>query len=194
MTETKPNPWKPLLEWAPLLVFFGVNAAKDIYAATLAFMVVATVALVATWRIEGRIAPSQWIVAAVVLFFGGLTLILHDETFIQLKPTVVNLVLSAVLLGGLASGRSLLQPVLGSVFELTPRGWRILTLRWALFFLAAAGVNEVARHELSLDHWVTFKVFGFTALAVVFSISQLPLMKREGIAPAGKAEDETDPV
>ena len=111
--------------------------------------------------------------------FGGLTIYLHDETFIQMKPTVVYLIFAAVLLTGLFTGRPLLKMVLESGFPpMTDRGWHLLTRNWALFFLALAVLNEVLRQVLTFDQWVQFKVWGLTILGFVFAASQFPIMTR----------------
>ncbi len=104
------------------------------------------------------------VTAVVVLVFGGLTLVLHDETFIKLKPTIIYVLFGGALLGGLAFGKPLLGIVFDSVFDLTEEGWRKLTWRWALFFLALAVLNEIVWRTQSTDFWVSFKVFGVVPL------------------------------
>jgi intracellular septation protein len=122
------------------------------------------------------------LVSAVVVFaFGGLTLYLQDETFIKLKPTIIYVLFAAVLFGGLFFGHSLLAMVLDSVFHLDDEGWRKLTLRWALFFVAMAVVNELVWRNFSTDAWVTFKTFGFLPLTVLFAVAQTPLLMRHAV-------------
>jgi intracellular septation protein len=118
------------------------------------------------------------ITAVVVVVFGGLTLILQDELFIKLKPTIIYVLLGGVLLGGLAFGKPLLGLVFDSFFHLTEEGWRKLTLRWALFFLVLAVLNEAVWRTQSTDVWVAFKVFGVVPLTFVFGFLQYPLMTR----------------
>jgi len=110
--------------------------------------------------------------------FGGLTLVLQDKTFIMMKPTIVNTLFGLVLLGGLAFNKSLLSVVLDSMFALTDVGWRKLTFRWGLFFLALAVVNEVVWRTQTEDFWVSFKVFGIMPLTVAFALAQTPLLLR----------------
>jgi intracellular septation protein len=124
----------------------------------------------------------------VILVFGGLTIVLRDELFIKLKPTIVNGLFATVLLGGLALGKPLLGYVFGAVFQLTDEGWRKLTLRWGLFFVCLALLNEVVWRTLSTDAWVTFKVFGIMPLTLVFALAQLPLLTRHAL-PEGAARD-----
>ena len=167
-----------LTEAGPLLLFFGVNAKWGIFAATAAYMASAALAMAYTyWRI--RRLPLMPIIALVfVLLFGGLTLWLHDETFIKVKVTLVNLLFGAVLLVGLAFNRLFLKLLMGEAMRLTDEGWRKLTLRWGLFFLFLAGLNEVVWRSLSTDAWVNFKVFGLLPLTFAFAIAQAPLMMR----------------
>ncbi len=118
------------------------------------------------------------ITAIIVIVFGGLTLFLQNETFIKLKPTIIYVLFGAALLIGLAFGKSLLGLVFDSVFHLTDEGWRKLTLRWALFFLALAVLNEIVWRTQSTDTWVTFKVFGVLPLTFVFAALQYPLLQK----------------
>ena len=119
-------------------------------------------------------------IAAVrrLLTLGSLTLLLHDEHFIKLKPTIIYVLFGAVLLSGLALGKPLLETVFDSVFHLTEEGWRKLTLRWALFFFALAVLNEIVWRSQSTDVWVSFKVFGVVPLTFVFAALQYPLLTK----------------
>jgi intracellular septation protein len=122
-----------------------------------------------------------FVTGIVVVVFGGLTLYLHDETFIKMKPTIVNTLFGVVLLGGLLFGKSLLGYVFDSVFKLTDEGWRILTFRWGLFFVVLAVLNEIVWRNFPTDTWVSFKVFGIMPLTFLFTLSQLPLLNRTQI-------------
>jgi intracellular septation protein len=119
----------------------------------------------------------------VVLVFGTLTLVLHDETFIKVKPTIIYGLFAFVLGGGLLFGRSFIAILFDQMFNLTPQGWRILTLRWALLFFALAILNEVIWRTQSTDFWVNFKVFGVTPLVMIFAMIQMPLIKRFHVEP-----------
>jgi intracellular septation protein len=124
------------------------------------------------------------ITAIIVVVFGGLTLILHNDLFIKLKPTIIYVLFGAVLLGGLMFGKSFLGVVFDSLFHLTEEGWRKLTLRWALFFLVLAVLNEIVWRSTSTDVWVDFKVFGVMPLTLVFGALQYPLLKKYAVEPA----------
>src|SRR6185312_3873609 len=103
------------------------------------------------WLLLRKIAIMPLVTAVVVLIFGGLTLALHDDTFIKMKPTIVDSLFGVVLLGGLAFKVSLLRYVFGDVYKLKPEGWTILTLRWGLFFFALAVLNEVVWRTQTTD-------------------------------------------
>ncbi|MBC8451372.1 MAG: septation protein IspZ [Planctomycetes bacterium] len=172
---------KFLLEFGPLLTFFLVNAKFGIVPATTAFMVTIVIALGVSWKRERRLPPVPLLTAAFVLVFGGLTIALGDETFIQLKPTVASLFFAVVLLFGLTRQKLYLQTLLGDNMKLEEQGWRILTIRWSLFFVALAIANEYVRHSWTVDQWVTFKTFGILPLTFVFALSQFGVMQRHAI-------------
>lgn len=181
---------KLAVDYGPLLVFFGVNSlapGSDVdqaVAATTAFMVATGVAMLVSKLKTGRISPMLWVTGAVVLVFGGLTIYLHDERFIQVKPSIVYAVLSATLFFGLLTGRPLLRTVLESGFPaLKPEGWHKLTRNFAWFFAGMVAVNEIARQLLSFDDWVTFQVWGVSALSFAFMFTQMPLLLRHSDEP-----------
>lgn len=169
---------KLALELGPLLVFFLVNWLAGIYVATGVFMVVTLASLVALRIIFGRVAVMPVVSAVLVLLFGALTLLLENETFIKVKPTVLYAAFGALLGAGLLAGRPLLKLVFGEVFSLTETGWRKLTLRWALFFFVMAALNEAVWRHSTTAFWLSFKIWGFLPLTIVFSLLQLGLIQR----------------
>ena len=179
---------KLALDFGPLLLFFVVWWRSDIFVATGVFMVAVVTALVVSYVQTGRWPIMLVVTAGFVLVFGSLTLVLHDNTFIMVKPTIIYALLGSVLLGGLAFGKSLLGMVFDSVFNLTEEGWRKLTLRWAVFFFVLAALNEVIRNTQSEAFWVSFKVFGFIPLTFVFAALQCPLLMRYAVEPASEAQ------
>jgi intracellular septation protein len=178
---------KLALELGPLGLFFIANAYagrfgfgedRRIYVATALFIGATLVALAVHYALLRKLPIMPLVSGVVVVVFGGLTLALQDETFIKLKPTIVNTLFGLILLGGLWFRKPLLRIVLDSMFELTDEGWRKLTLRWALFFFVLAILNEVVWRTQSTDAWVTFKVFGIMPLTLVFALAQTPMLMR----------------
>ena len=126
-----------------------------------------------------RSLPAMPIVTLIVVtIFGGLTLYFQDDTFIKLKPTIINCLFGAVLIGGLALGHTLIKFVLGPAFNLDDEGWRKLTLRWGLFFFFLALVNEVVWRNFSESFWVGFKLWGMSGLSFLFIMSQIPMIMK----------------
>jgi len=184
-TAIKPRNMPPLLklatEMGPLAAFFVANAWGGIFWATGVYMVAAAVALAVAWVMTGRIAIVPIVALGFVVAFGGLTLILADETFIKVKVSIINGLFGVILLTGLALGRPLLKTAFGEAVNLDRQGWRKLTVRWALFFFAMAGLNEFVWRTVSTDAWVNFKVFGLLPLTLLFAVSQIRLMQRHMI-------------
>lgn len=178
-TSSAPNPFLKLaLEIGPLATFFIVNAKVDIFWATGSFMVAIVLSLSITWMLEKRLPTLPLVTGIFVLVFGGLTIYLHDDLFIKLKPTIVNTLFALILFGGLLWGKTFLKNVMGSMFSMTDQGWRILTFRWALYFVVLAILNECVWRNTTTDMWVNFKVFGIMPLTIIFSLFQLPTMNR----------------
>ena len=136
----------------------------------------------------GNVTHEAWLAWWYLLVFGTLTLLLQDDTFIKMKPTIVNSLFAVTLLGGLVFGKSLLKYVFGEVYKLKPEGWRKLTLNWGLFFVFLAVSNEVVWRLFDTDTWVAFKVWAIMPITVVFSMLQLPLLNRYALDPKSPVE------
>lgn len=174
-----PNPFLKLaIEVGPLVAFFIANSRGGIITGTGVFMVATIISLGLSLGLFRRIPILPLATAVFVLFFGGLTILLDDDFFIKIKPTVVNTLFGVLLLGGVAMNRLVIKPLLGTVLTLTDEGWRKLSVRWALFFFVLAILNEIVWRNVSTDMWVNFKVFGIMPLTILFSFSQLPLLNR----------------
>ncbi len=192
---------KMVLELGPLMVFFFANTRGEwlagkfpmltdfggpIFIATGLFMAATAIALAVSWALMRRLPIMPLVSGVVVLIFGALTLYLQDDIFIKMKPTIVNTLFGATLLGGLFFGKSLLGYVFDEAFHLDAEGWRKLTLRWGLFFLFLAVVNEVVWRSFSTDFWVAFKVWATIPMTVLFTLSQMPLIMRHSVEEPAK--------
>jgi intracellular septation protein len=187
MTAAKPKQLNPLLklllDFGPLMLFFFANSYRGIFFATAAFMVAIVAALIVQFILIRRLPILPIVTAVIVLVFGALTIWLHNDTFIKVKPTIIYTMFGAILFVGLATGRPLLESVLEGAFHLTDEGWKILTWRWAFFFLALAILNEIVWRSVSTDTWVAFKTFGFLPLTIVFALAQTPVFMRYQTKP-----------
>lgn len=182
--EAKDGAVRLIIEIGPLVAFFVANSRYDLFVGTAVFMAAMVVSLFFSWRMEKRVPVMPLFTSVFVLVLGGLTLWLQDETFIKIKPTIANTFLGTILLVGLAFGRLFIKHVFGTSFALTNEGWRALTLRWGVFFYVLAVINEVVWRNFTDDQWVNFKVFGIMPLTLVFSVTQLPLLKRHSLEEA----------
>ena len=191
MPTAKPqiNPLlKLVLDLGPLILFFFANTRYGIFVATATFMVAVLAALIVSYAVTRHLPIMPVVTAFIVLVFGGLTLILHDATFIKVKPTIIYALFGTVLIGGLVFNKPLLGVVFDSMFDLTDEGWRKLTLRWAIFFFVLAVLNEIVWRNVSTNVWVDFKVFGVAPLTILFGALQYPLLKRYEADPTPTRE------
>jgi len=186
------NPFVKLgLDFGPLVVFFTTYKFFGIFPATAALMVATTVSIVVTYTLTKKVPIAPLVTGALVLIFGGLTLWLNSEFFIKLKLTIIEVLLGSGLLIGLAMGKPLAKDVMGAALELPDASWRTLTWRLAFFFFFIGALNEVVRNTLTTDDWVTFKVWGVTALFFLFSAVNAPFILKNEIKHAeAKASGE----
>lgn len=180
--KSAPPRWlSPLTEYGPLVAFFVTYwQSDDLILATKVVVGTTVIAVAISFLALRKIPWMPLITAGVVAIFGGLTIWLADETFIKMKPTIVQVIFAAVLLGALAFGKLPLKLVMGRSMEMADAAWRTLTLRFAIFFLAMAALNEAVWRTQTTDFWVNFKVFGLIALTFVFIATQIPFMMRHG--------------
>jgi len=188
-TPPKPAPaLRMAVDYGPLVVFFLVNFMTPgltivrVITATIAFMVATVIALLVSKLKLGSISPMLWMTSVLVLVFGGLTIYFHDERFIKMKPTFVYAMFAGVLTFGLATGRPLLQSLLESAYPgLTPKGWRQLTINWAIFFAFMAVLNESVWRNTTTDFWVAFKLWGAIPLTLIFAFANIPMLMKNGL-------------
>ena len=169
---------KILIDIGPLAVFFIFYTRSGLQEAILPLMIATVIAVIISYILEKRIPIMPTLGAGIVLVFGGLTIYFNDETFIKMKPTIIQLAFGVVLLAGLKFNLIFLQKLLGKAINLQEHGWKLLTIRISIFFFFLAGLNELVWRTQSTDFWVNFKVFGITGLTIVFLVFQMQSLKR----------------
>ena len=183
------NPWlKFTLELGPLALFFAVYGRLGIFVATGVLMAGVVVTLAVSYAMLRRIPIMPLVTAVIVVVFGSLTLVFHDETLIKIKPTALYLLFGGALFVGIAIQKPLLKIMFDGALHVTEEGWRILTWRWAFFFIALAVLNEIIWRTQTTDVWVKFKTFGFLPLTLVFALAQAPLIMRCEAKPEDTGE------
>ena len=209
-TKKPKSTWLNLaVDFGPLLVFFlayrhfspagepkgaGFGSAIAVTKSTAVFMVATVISLVVSkWKL-GKIAPMLWLSSVLIIGFGALTVLLGDPFWIQVKPTAIYLLFAATLFIGLWRGKPMLRYLLEAAFEgLDNEGWLKLSRNNGFFFVFLAGLNEVLRHTLSFDAWLSAKVWGVTSLSFLFTFTQVPMLLRHGLAQEAKPEAEANP-
>jgi intracellular septation protein len=178
------------LDLGPLLVYFVAYSltGKNIYASTGIFMAATGAAMVFSLVRFGKISPMQWFSSAMVLILGGLTIWLHKDWIIKVKPTLYYLMVSGILLFGLATGKPTLQVALGNAYPgLNERGWVLLSRNWALFFLAMATANELVWRNFSTDFWIGYKLWGAIPATMLFALANVPMLLKHGLGESTMA-------
>ncbi|MCG8442719.1 MAG: septation protein A [Caulobacterales bacterium] len=192
-TEAEPGPsqtGKLAVEIGPAVLFMIVyNVAargrpdEAIYIATGVFMVASLAALAwARWR-QNRTPPMLVVSAVLITAFGGLTIALQNPLFVKIKPTIINLLYAAAIVGSLLVGRNVIKLLLDSAFELPDRIWRVLALRWAGWFVFLAVLNEFVWRTFSEAFWANFKVLGVIPLTLLFAVANTPLLMKHAKEP-----------
>jgi intracellular septation protein len=173
----------------------SISKQTAIFWATGVFM--ASVAAAIGWTLfKGRRLPPMLIITGVVVMtFGGLTLWLQDETFAFIKPTIINTLFAVTILGSLAIGRNIWKTAFEHAFSLPDHAWKIFALRWAIFYIVLAVINELIWRNFSKEFWVNSKLFLSIPLAIAFMLINLPFLMKHNIEDAGDAEKKAgDPA
>ena len=169
---------KLLIDIGPLAVFFVFYTRSGLQAAILPLMIATVIAVIFSYILEKKIPIMPTLGATIVLIFGGLTIYFNDETFIKMKPTIINILFAIILYVGTKIKGPILKYLLGAAIKLENKGWQILTQRWIGFFIALAVLNEIVWRTQTTDIWVNFKVFGMLPITFIFTMSQFPLIKK----------------
>jgi intracellular septation protein len=190
-----------MIDLGPLLVFFLVNFVAPvpdvlkIFYATGAFMAAMIVAMLVSYLRYRHISPLLWFSGIMVVILGGVTIWLHNDVFIKMKPTLYYVLIASLLAFGLATGRNLLKMVLGAAYPgLSERGWKLLARNWAIFFAVMAIVNEAVWRNTSTSFWIGFKLWGFLPATFLFAIANVPMLMKHGMQlEPGKDEPPVPP-
>jgi intracellular septation protein len=172
------------IDMGPLIVYLlAYWFTRNVILSTGIFMAATAVAIIASKLMHGKISAMLWFSGAMVLVLGGLTVWFHDPRFIQMKPTIYYLMVSAILTFGLMTDRQLLKIVLGQAYPgLTDRGWSKLTRNWALFFVVMAIANEAVWRSTNMDFWLGYKLWGAMPATILFAIANIPMLMKHGLS------------
>jgi intracellular septation protein len=169
---------KLVLEFLPLALFFLASTKYDFWVSTAVMMVATAVSLVVTWGLFRQLALMAIITAITGFVAGGITLLLEDPSYVQMKPTIVGGVFALILLTGLVFERPLFKALLGQNLHLNEEGWRVLTILWFGYFVFISGLNEFIWRNYSWEFWAGFKAFGLMPLTVLYALPQMLLLRR----------------
>ena len=179
---------KLLFDFLPVILFFTAYKLADIYVATGVAIAAAMAQIIWCLVRKEKVKPVQWIGLGFILIFGTATILLQDEFYIKLKWTLFYSLMGGLIIGAAALGKNPLKSILGNEIELPAEAWQKLSYSWGGFFLLLAGLNQYFAMTLSLDAWVKVKVFGGTALSLVFVFAQAFWLAR--YLPEAPAEPE----
>ena len=169
---------KLLVDIGPLAIFFIFYTRSDLQSAILPFMIATVIAVIFWYIVEKKIPIMPTVGAIIILVFGGLTLYFNNDVFFKMKPTIINILFAGILFIGNLMNKPLLKLLLGETLKLQDTGWNILTIRWISFFIVLAILNEIIWRTQSTDIWVSFKVFGILPLTFIFTLVQIPVIKK----------------
>jgi intracellular septation protein len=160
----------------------GYFVTKDFQKATWVLVAVSALALIAGFAAERRVAPLPLIYGGAALVFGALTLIFHDPRFVKMKTTFIDFSLGVAMLVGLYLGKSPIKLLIGESLKMSDDGWKKLTLRFGIFFIGLALMNEVVWRTQPDKIWVLFRMPGLLIISFLFSFTQIPMMMKDAKA------------
>ena len=171
---------KQLFEFFPLIVFFVVyyKSDKDLYLSITAVIIATLISLVALYIKERKISTMMLVSTVILIVFGGLSIFLKNDIFFKMKPTIINALFAIILIGSTFFNKPVLKLLLNSSMKLTDQGWSLMNKLWSGFFIFLALLNEIVWRTQTTDVWVNFKVFGIMGITILFTIIQIPLLKK----------------
>ena len=174
---------KQLFEFFPLIVFFVVyyKSDKHLYLSITTVIIATLISLVALYIKERKISTMMLVSTVILIVFGGLSIFLKNDIFFKMKPTIINALFAIILIGSTFFNKPVLKLLLNSSMKLTDQGWSLMNKLWSGFFIFLALLNEIVWRTQTTDVWVNFKVFGIMGITIVFTIVQIPILKRHFI-------------
>jgi intracellular septation protein len=174
---------KQLFEFFPLIIFFVVyyKSDKDLYLSITAVIIATLISLVALYIKERKISTMMLVSTVILIVFGGLSIFLKNDIFFKMKPTIINALFAIILIGSTFFNKPVLKLLLNSSMKLTDQGWSLMNKLWSGFFIFLALLNEIVWRTQTTDVWVNFKVFGIMGITIIFTIVQIPFLKRHFI-------------
>ena len=169
---------KLLVDIGPLAIFFIFYTRGDLQSAILPFMIATVIAVLFSYLVEKKIPIMPTVSAGIILLFGGMTIYFDNEIFFKMKPTIINILFSIILIGGQLINKPILKYLLGGTLKLQDEGWSVLSKRWIGFFIALAILNEIVWRTQTTNIWVNFKVFGILPITFIFTMTQFSLIKK----------------
>lgn len=169
---------KFFFEAGPLVAFFLIYRLYGLIPATATLIAITALSVTINYLKTRKIAFVPLASALLLSFFGGMTLLSGDHRFIQMKPTIINLLFASILLIGTYYQKGFLKYILGEALTLQEQAWLTLSKRWGFFFLLLAILNEIIWRHCSEEMWVQFKVFGIFPLTLLFTLTQIPYILR----------------
>jgi intracellular septation protein len=164
---------KLLFDFLPIILFFIAFKMKGIFVAT-GVAIAASVVQIG-WMIVKRkkVEPMMWMSLGIIVVFGGATILLHNETYIKWKPSILYWVLGLALMAGqLLFNKIGMKALLGKQMEMAESSWKKVNLSWSIFFIILGCINLFIAYNFSTDIWVNFKLFGIMGIIMVFAVVQ----------------------
>ena len=190
-SKKKQKKYPIIFEFLPLILFFILNKFFGIFFATGALIFTSIINFIGSYIYTRTLHPIAIITLILALIFGSLTLLFHEDSFIKIKITLMNLIFAGGLLSGYIFKRNFLRFIFRDQLSLTKVGWNVLNVIWIIFFIFLAVLNEIIWRNVSTNAWVNFKVFGILGLSMLFIIVQMPLLHKYSIKKLDKASKDS---
>jgi intracellular septation protein len=182
---------KLLFDLFPVILFFAAFKIKGIFVAT-AVAIIASVLQIGWMLIRRKkVEPMMWASLGIITVFGGATILLHNETYIKWKPSILYWLMGTILIcGQVFFKKNAMRGILGKQMTLPEKTWNTVNVSWGIFFALLGCVNLIVVYNVSTDAWVNFKLFGIMGCIFVFAIVQSLIIgvKEKKVKEGGQKE------